>query len=261
LSFGNWLLLFLFLVTAGFSVRAEAQEIGPGISDNLAAGRAPTDFRSRIRLRSGYLDLSGGTQLAPSSIAGTWAPVPSVALRLRVPVNYVNPGRQGASGEFGIGDLSTRALWRFLDTPRISAFAGVEFSFPSASDPILGTEKYSVIPTAALYVPITDKIAFIPVYQQLVSFAGKESRADINIIRFRSILLAQWPRGWWTMLDPGFLWDLEDDLETKDTMTLGLEVGKVLTPRLAVTGKPSIQTYGTEDFAWAVELSVTFSFD
>jgi len=43
-------------------------------------------------------------------------------------------------------------------------------------------------------------------------------------------------------------------------MTLGLEVGKILTPRFAVTAKPSIQTYGTEDFAWAVELSVTFSF-
>jgi hypothetical protein len=63
------------------------------------------------------------------------------------------------------------------------------------------------------------------------------------------------------MLDPGFLWDLEDDREAKDTMTLGLEVGKILTPRFAVTAKPSIQTYGTEDFAWAVELSVTFSFD
>ena len=63
------------------------------------------------------------------------------------------------------------------------------------------------------------------------------------------------------MLDPGFLWDLEDDSNTKDTMTLGLEVGKLLTQQVAVTGKPSIQVYGTEDFAWATELSITFSFD
>ncbi len=69
---------------------------------------------------------------------------------------------------------------------------------------------------------------------------------------------AVWVRG---PEHPGFLWDLEDDRETKDTMTVGLEVGKLLTPQFAVTGKPSIQAYGTEDFAWAVELSITFSFD
>jgi len=63
------------------------------------------------------------------------------------------------------------------------------------------------------------------------------------------------------MLDPGFLWDLEDDRDTEDTMTLGLEVGKLLTKRISVTGKPSIQIYGTEDFAWAMELSITFNFD
>ncbi len=75
--------------------------------------------------------------------------------------------------------------------------------------------------------------------QQLISVAGEDDRADLNVVRFRPLVLAQWPRGWWTMLDPGFLWDLEDDRETKDTMTVGLEVGKVLTPRFAVTGKPS----------------------
>jgi hypothetical protein len=243
------------------AVSARAQEIGPGISENLATGRAATDFRSRVRLRSGYLGLSGGTWLAPSSLAATWAPIPSVALRLRLPFNYVDPGNSRGSGEFGFGDLSTRAIWRFLDTTHVTAFAGVEFAFPTASDPILGTEKYSVIPTAALYIPITDKISFIPIYQQLISFAGERDRADLEVVRLRSVVLAQWPRGWWTMLDPGFLWDLEDDRETKNTMTLGLEVGKSIAPRLAVTGKPSIQIYGTEDFAWAVELSLAFSFD
>ena len=257
-----WILLVTLSLALYFAApAARAQELGPGISENLAAGRAPTDFRSRVRLRTGYLDLSGGTWLVPSSLAGTWAPVPSVALRLRVPVNYVDPGNLGGSGKFGVGDVSTRAIWRFLDTDHVSAFAGVEFAFPTSSDPLLGTEKYSVIPTAALYIPISDKVSFIPIYQQLISFAGEDDRADLDIIRFRPVILAQWPRGWWTILDPGFLWDLEDDRETKDTMTVGLEVGKLLTPRFAVTGKPSIQAYGSEDFAWAVELSITFSFD
>ena len=137
-----------------FATPVRAQEIGPGISENLAAGRSPTHFRSRVRLRTGYVDLSGGAWIAPSSLAGTWAPHPSVALRLRLPVNYADPGNSGESSAFGSGDLSTRVLWRFLETTQVSAFAGVEFVFPTASDPLLGTEKYSVIPTAALYIPI-----------------------------------------------------------------------------------------------------------
>ncbi len=207
------------------------------------------------------MGFSGGARLVPTSLAGSWAPLPSVALRLRIPVNYADPGNSGGPGKFEIGDLSTRVLWRFFDTTQVAAFAGVEFAFPTASDPLVGTEKYSVVPTAALYIPVFDKVSFIPIYQQLISFAGEDDRADLDIVRFRPLVLAEWPRGWWTMLDPGFLWDLEDDRKTKDTMTLGLEVGKLLTQRFAVTGKPSIQVYGTEDFAWAMELSITFSFD
>ena len=44
-------------------------------------------------------------------------------------------------------------------------------------------------------------------------------------------------------------------------MTLGLEVGKQLTDRIALSGKPGIQVHGSEDFAWAFELALTFRFD
>ena len=60
--------------------------------------------------------------------------------------------------------------------------------------------------------------------------------------------------GWWAALDPGFLWDLENDVLTRDTMTLGVEVGKRLTDRIALSTKPSYRVYGTEDFVWAVEV-------
>jgi len=44
-------------------------------------------------------------------------------------------------------------------------------------------------------------------------------------------------------------------------MTLGLEVGRQLTDRIALSGNPGIQVYGTGDFAWAFELSLTYRFD
>ena len=95
----------------------------------------------------------------------------------------------------------------------------------------------------------------------LISYQGKESRADLNIARFRPIVVAQWPRGWWTTLAPGFLWDLEDDLPTKDTFTLSLEVGKGLTEHLSVSTRPSIRVYGSEDFGWSVEVAFSYHFE
>jgi hypothetical protein len=44
-------------------------------------------------------------------------------------------------------------------------------------------------------------------------------------------------------------------------VTIGLEVGKGLTGPFTVSGKPSVKAYGTEDFAWAFELSLTYRFD
>jgi hypothetical protein len=210
-------------------------------------------------LGSAYLSLAGDPWLVATRLSGTYALHPSVALRLQLPLVYADPGI--ASGEFGTSDLSARVLWRAWNHPRAAAFVGLEFWFPTASDPLLGTEKYSLAPLAAAFIPLLDNVFFIPIYQQLLSYAGNDERADLNILRIRPVLLAQWPRRWWTLLDPGFLWDLEDDRPTDDTMTLGLEVGKQLTDRIALSGKPAIQVYGSEDFAWAFDLSFTFRFD
>ncbi len=227
---------------------------------NIDAGRAPTDFLTRVRLRNVYADLSDDTKFNSLRLIGEYAPHPSLSLRLEVPLNYLDPGFSDASSEFGLGDLRARALWRFWHSGPAAAVVGVDLFFPTATDPLLGTEKYSVAFTAAFVYQI-ENIFLIPVYQQLVSYAGKDSRADIDIARFRPIVLAQWPHGWWTALDPGFLWDLEDDLPTEDTFTLGLELGKALTDRLSISTRPAIRAYGSEDFGWSVELAFSYHFE
>ena len=257
----RWTLLVVLSLLWIGAPPARGQEIGAGIAENIAAGRSATDFHSRLRISSAYLsvDRPGDPWLVSTRLSGTYAPHPSVALRLQLPLVYADPGSSG--GTFGTSDLSTRFLWRAWNQPRAAAFVGLEFFFPTASDPLLGTEKYSVAPTAAAFFQIRDNLYFIPVYQHLISYAGNDERADLNIVRIRPILLAHWPQRWWTLLDPGFLWDLEDDVLTSDTMTLGLEVGKHLTDRIALSGKPSIQVYGSEDFTWALELSFTYRLD
>jgi hypothetical protein len=250
----------VLLLPWGGALPANAQEsLGAGIPENLAAGRSATDFNSRIRWRTGYLNLPGDAWLVPSRISGTWAADPSVALRIQIPLVYANTG--GPESAFGIGDVSARILWRAWDHPRISTFVGLELFFPSAADPLLGSGKFVVSPIAGLVLKILDNLYFVPFYQQFISYAGSDARAELNVLRIRPMLVAAWPRKWWTLLDIGLLWDLEDTLPLEDTMTIGLEVGKQLTDQLSLSGKPSIQAYGTEDFAWALEFALTFRFD
>lgn len=256
----GWIcLLAVLLLAVGVGVAGAQDPIGASIAENLAAGRSATDFPSRMRIETAYLSLPGGVRLAPTRISGTYAPHPSVALRLRLPLAYVDAGGLGRA--FGTGDLSARVLVRAWNHPRLAAFLGVEFFFPTASDPLLGAKKYSLAPTVGAFIPLLDDLFFIPVYQQLISYAGNAERADLNVLRIRPLLLAQWATRWWTLLDPGFLWDLEDDRPTEDTMTIGLEVGRHLGNAYALSGKPSIQVYGSEDFAWAFQLSFTLRFD
>ena len=74
---------------------ARAQEPGPGIAENLAAGRSPVALNSRVRLTTGYLDLPRDIRIVPTRVGLTWAPDERVALRLEHVVGqqqiYVKP--------------------------------------------------------------------------------------------------------------------------------------------------------------------------
>ena len=169
----------------------------------------------------------------------------------------IYPDDPSVSSAVGLGDISTRALFRVWQSPHFSAVVGTELTFPTATDPLLGTQKYSVSPLAALVFQYRN-FFFVPVYQQVISYAGNVDRNKINIIRFRPVLLAAWPRGWWTTLEPGLWWDLEDAFLTEDTATLGFEVGKRITERLAFSGKPSVRLNGSEEFAWSLDFSLSY---
>ena len=96
-----------------------------------------------MRLETGYLSLPRDTSLVESRLSGTYAPHPSVALRLRLPLDYVDAGAAGSA--YGTSDLSARVLVRAWDHARIWGFIGVELFFPTAADrlPHIGTSRTS----------------------------------------------------------------------------------------------------------------------
>ena len=98
---------------------ARGQEaVGAGIAENIAAGRSATDFHSRLRVNSAYLsvDRPDDPWLVSTRFSGTYAPHPSVALRLQLPLVYVelDPG----SALFFHSNLLHRSDANQSDDPR-----------------------------------------------------------------------------------------------------------------------------------------------
>ncbi len=105
---------------------ARAQEaLGADVGENMASGNAPLDFRSRVRIRTGYLELDNRVSAVPTRLSATYAPDPRVALRLQIPFPYRDPDAPGRPSAFGVGDISTRLL-RLWNHPRVAGFAGGE---------------------------------------------------------------------------------------------------------------------------------------
>ena len=48
--------------------------------------------------------------------------------------------------------------------------------------------------------------------------------------------------------------------QIQDVIDRGVKKGKI-SDRIILSGKPSIQVYGTEDFAWAFEVGFTYRFN
>ncbi len=109
----QWTLLVVLSLLWGGVPPARCQEIGAGIAENIAAGRSATDFHSRLRVNSAYLsvDRPDDPWLVSTRFSGTYAPHPSVALRLQLPLVYVDPGSSG--GTFG----TVPATWARVRMP------------------------------------------------------------------------------------------------------------------------------------------------
>ena len=193
------LILLSAVLELGPISQAAAQEpLGQQLGTNLEEGRSATDFLSRLRVQSGYIRLPRGVYFATTRFSIDYALRPSVSFRLQVPFLWSDPDDPSVSSAVGLGDISTRALFRVWQSPHFSVVVGTELTFPTATDPLLGTQKYRVSPLAALVFQYRNFL-FVPVYQQVISYAGNVDRNEINIIRFRPVLLAAWPRGWWTL--------------------------------------------------------------
>ena len=136
----------------------------------------------------------------------------------------------------GLGDLSGSF---FVSPARTSSWiwgAGPILQLPTATDPKLGTGKWSAGPTAALIYANEPWVNGILV-NHLWSFAGAHDREEVSLSQIEAQLSYTYPSNWYLQTNPTFAYDWKASAGQRWTVPLGFDVGKLYPSRL-------------EGFAW-----------
>ena len=159
--------------------------------------------------------------LIPLKLNENW----SLITRAVIPIVH-QPWPESTNG------LSDIALAMFLTPARTGKFiwgAGPALLLPTATDDIIGTEKWAAGPAVAGVYSSGPWLAGA-VIQNVWSFAGNEDRADVNVMTLRPLVNYTLPNGWYLTSSPSIAanWEAADGKD-RWLVPVGGGVGKVFT--------------------------------
>lgn len=214
------------LLFAAASLPSVAQENADVLAKQLSNPVAslisvPLQFNADF----GYGDSDGSRYtlnvqpVIPTSISDDW----NLITRVIMPIIYQDDVFPDSS-QSGLGDTTPS----FFFSPKAPGPGGMiwaigpVFLLPTATDELLGTEKWGVGPTALALVQTEGGVTYGALVNHIESFAGDEDRADVSSTFIQPFLARQFPGG--------------------RTLTFNLE-----------------STYDWEGEQWTVPLNVTYS--
>jgi hypothetical protein len=136
--------------------------------------------------------------------------------------------------EFGLGDLTPEFFFSPRKPIKLGSDAslvwglGPVFQFPTATDELLGTGKWSVGPDFVVF--LSDRALHITtgfLLLNLWSFAGDEDRADVNAMTFEPFLNYNLPKGWYLVTSPIITANWEADDDNRWTVPVGGGFGRI----------------------------------
>ncbi len=143
-----------------------------------------------------------------------------------LPIDPTDPGLAGISGATGLGDINYSLFFSPADSGALIWGIGPSITAPTASDPILGTEKWSAGPTlVALVQPGPWTIGILA--RHLWSFAGASDRSNVNQTVLQPFVNYKLDQGWYLSSSPVMAANWEANSSNRWTVPLGGGVGRV----------------------------------
>jgi hypothetical protein len=220
----------------------ELAEAGAPKTDLAAAAQNPIASTIRLPFESNLLINSGEDNetgfllniqpVLPMSISEAW----NIIHRPIIPIMYTpgaitgnpaNPGLAvGFDDTFGLGDINYTPFFSPKDSGEIIWGVGPSLSFPTATDDVLGSGKWSAGPS---FVVLTIQKPFLGgvLFQHLWSFAGEGDRDSVNRTLIQPFLNYNMDDGWYLVTSPIITANWSADSGNRWTVPVGGGGGKL----------------------------------
>lgn len=146
--------------------------------------------------------------------------------RVIVPLAYQPELAPGVGNTFGLGDVLYQGFLSPAPTGNFSWGAGPAISFPTATDTVLGSGKWSVGP-AAVGIWSIDNIVTGALINNIWSFAGDSDRQDVNFLTFQPFFNYNLDDGWFINTAPIITANWEASGGDVWTVPIGAGFGRV----------------------------------
>lgn len=159
----------------------------------------------------------------PFQLSENW----NLITRTIAPVIYQPELMPGYGSEFGLGDINTTLFFSPAKPGELIWGVGPAFSFPTASDRVLGSNKWSAGPSA---VALTIQGPWVvgALANNVWSYAGDDDREDVNQFLLQYFVNYNLPEGWYISAAPIITANWKADSGNTWTVPFGGGVGKIL---------------------------------
>lgn len=162
----------------------------------------------------------------------------------------------GNASDVGLGDLYAQAAYVPWLSPRFALAMGTGLTLPTATEKTLGLGKWQIAPVVApvWFLPNRKGLFLVRLHGHF-SFAGDEDRRDVETLEIVPLVVWNFQRRWWTLIDTNVLIDWEGAGST--SYRTGIEIGHVVRRAWGVAIKPEIPWGADRRGDWKVIAIVT----
>lgn len=170
-------------------------------AEAAATGTDPTAIVGYYQLSYGHSAFAGGLQTDSVTPVVRLPLTPNWFVHVTLPYVWADLNRPREFSVDGTSDLDLRTGGRLYAGEYLALFAGLDASFPAASEKRLGTGKYTLGPAAAVAAPLLrlHSLSYLLV-GDLNSIGGDPSRRSIHYLQVQAGFNTFWSPQWWTLL-------------------------------------------------------------
>jgi hypothetical protein len=127
----------------------------------------------------------------------------------------------------GLGDIALSMFFTAANPGKLIWGIGPAFGFPTATDDVLGTSKWTVGPSVLVIIQ-PEGWTVGTLLQNTWSYAGDENRGDVNLFYSQIFIVKNLPNGWYLNTAPIITANWNASTGNKWTVPIGIGGGKLI---------------------------------